>query len=107
MVAIAGLLIGLIGSAILGAVILAVIPSFRLTMSNLLVFVVGAFLGMFALANLVERTLNALGLLKPMPIQTQNHFTGVLALLGALMGGTTLVWLKMRLRKTREKNQIS
>ncbi len=105
MVAIAGLLIGLIGNVILGLFVLGAIPSFCLTINNLLIFIGGAFIGMFALTNLVERGLSALGLLRPMPIERQNDFTYVLALLGALIGGTTLVWLKVRLQRTREKNK--
>src|SRR5258708_37091000 len=104
MIVIAGLFIGLFGSAVLGAIVLAVVPRFELTFRNLLVFVIGAFLGMFGFTNFVERTLYRLGMLGPTSIERQNNLAYALALPGALIGGTLLVWVETRLgRKTSQK----
>ncbi|SRR6266480_6644722 len=104
MIVIAGLFIGLLGSAILGAIVLAVVPRFELTVRNLLIFVIGAFLGMFGFTNFVERILYRLGMLGPMSIERENNLAYALALAGALIGGTLLVWLKTRLgQKTNQK----
>ncbi|SRR5260370_12386629 len=101
MIAILGLVLGVIGSMVLGIIVLASVPTFRISVSNLFVFVFGAFLGMFALSNLLGRGLNALGLLKGAPIDRQNELIYVWVFLGALIGGTVFVWLKLRLQKKR------
>jgi len=100
MAAIAGLIIGLLGSMTRGSIVLASVPAFRLTARNLFLFVIGAFLGMFALVNVAERTLYVLGVFSKLPIGRQNELTYVLSFFGAVIGGTILVWLKIR-RVTR------
>jgi hypothetical protein len=44
-------------TALLGLLVLAAVPTFRLTIPNLVDFVIGAVAGIFALANLIERPL--------------------------------------------------
>jgi len=63
---------GVAGCVILGSIVLALFPIFRLTILNVFVFVIGAIVGIFALANLVERPLMNVGLYSKMtmPVKT-------------------------------------
>ena len=87
----------LLGSFALGAIVLAVTPGFRPTTPNLFVFVIGAILGIVGPVNLVVRKLIDFNTLTRMTTGQQNELTYALAFIGALIGGTILVWLKIRL----------
>lgn len=91
-----------VGVTVLGLIVLKYVPPLRLTFGNLWVFVMGAFTGMAALANIVLRGLFYLGI-------RMNSKDDVLvypvALVGATLGGGGLVWLKMRLAKKSGKAQ--
>jgi hypothetical protein len=103
-VAIAFLVVGLISSAIFGLIVLKTIRRFGLTTGNLWTFIAGAFLGILVLGNLIEGSLYTLGWPKPMSIHEENNLFYVAAVIGQLIGGTTLVWLKMRLQRMRGRN---
>jgi hypothetical protein len=92
------LIFGLLGIFILGLIILVAVPAFRLTISNLFVFVIGAILGIFTVPNLIIRYLIGIDIYGHMTIGGDD-FALVLFFFGALGGGTILVWLKMRLQK--------
>jgi hypothetical protein len=90
-------------TSILGAIVLAVIPGFRITIPNLLVFVIGAIPGMAGLTNLVVRELIDPNTLNHLSVGQQDALTYALAFFGALIGGTILVWLKIHLLKALDK----
>ena len=97
------------GFAILGVITLACIPKLRLTFPNLLVFVLGGFIGMFAFMNAVFWLLH--GLVELLGIHFHGEvphgdvFFWLLVAVGATLGGACLVWLKMRLQSRRGKNK--
>ena len=97
MIVIFYLVAGLGLTTLLGLIVLAAVPTFRLTISNLVVFVVGAVAGIFALANLIERPLMNHGLYLNITMVRQNELSLVLDFFCALVGGTAVVWLRMRL----------
>jgi hypothetical protein len=68
------------------------------TKGNLFLFVVGGFAGMFAFPNLLLRTLEFSGI--HMTQETDKLFLPA-AVVGALAGGTGLVWLKLWFKKSR------
>jgi len=88
---------------ILGLIVLTCVPTFRLTFINFLLFVVGAFLGMFAPGNLTMLVLDNLG--NHRTIREENDLAYFAILIGMLVGGTGLVWLRMRFAKARERNE--
>ncbi len=86
---------------ILALIVLTCVPTFRLTFINFLLFVGGAVLGMFTLGRLIILIVGWL-------LSLGNHRSslgeandlGALAILvGMLVGGAGLVWLKMRITK--------
>jgi hypothetical protein len=93
------LLRGLLCITLSGFVVLAATPSFRRSFLNILIFVIGVIPGIFILENLLLPRLNAMGELTDMPTQELKGVAFVVYFLGALMGGTTLVRLKMLLSK--------
>jgi hypothetical protein len=90
-----------VGCFVLGAIVLATVPRFRFTFSNLCVFFLGAIVGMIALSMLVMRPLAGLGWLSKMNMQQANSFAGWSFFIEALIGGTGFVWLKTWLSKPR------
>jgi hypothetical protein len=88
---------------ILGLIVLTCVPSFRLTFINFLIFVVGALLGMFVLGNLIMLVLGNSG--NHRSIRGENDLADFAILVGMLVGGTGLVWLKMRFAKARGRNE--
>lgn len=90
--AIAFVLVSVLFLVVTGSIVLAITPGFRWTIGNVVIFVVGAFPGMFVLPNLGSRT----------SVTTVPEMY-VLAIVGALIAGTTLVWVKTRLMKMFKK----
>ena len=87
------------GIAIIGLITLACAPGLRLTFVNLLIFILGGFLGMIVLTNLsiwaIRSLLEHLALRRQLP---HGEIVGYLAILvGATLGGAGSVWLKTRL----------
>jgi hypothetical protein len=85
----------LLGSFILGLIVLAVIPAFRVTIPNLFVFIIGALPGIIILLYLLQPILIASGV-------TMNKSAAQLTLMaytefffGALIGGTIAVFFRM------------
>jgi hypothetical protein len=87
--------ISCISFAILGLVVLACVPGFHLTFLNLLLFVVGAFLGALAFLFGYAQIFAGHEL-------RDAAFVGLFPVLltGAALGGVLLVWLKIRFVKT-------
>ena len=92
-----GFVLGCVIFSILGWIVLALVPSFRFSIANLMLFVVGAFLGAvtFMIAydrifadsnNELTRTWTVVGLFAVMFI-------------GAVLGGSVVVLLNVRFRK--------
>jgi hypothetical protein len=83
---------------ILGSILLALVPAFRVTLLNLVVFVLGAFAGNFAV--LYATNTQVLDFLK-----SSNLFF-VLYFVASVFGGTVAVWLKKRLVSTPVDSRI-
>jgi uncharacterized membrane protein YdjX (TVP38/TMEM64 family) len=92
-----GFILGCVIFSILGRVVLALVPSFRFSIANLMFFVLGAFLGtvplviaygwIFADSNdELTSTWTVIGLF-------------AVIFVGAGLGGSVLVWLNVRFRK--------
>jgi hypothetical protein len=92
-----------VSTTALGFIVLTCVPAFRLPLANLFLFVLGAFAGMFALVNLVLRGILYLGI--QVDHKNEGFFVHPLALVGATLGGSGLVWLKLRLVKKSVKGQ--
>jgi hypothetical protein len=75
---------------VLGAIVLAGVPALRVTVLNLVAFVMGAYPG--SLAGWYVSGMIRLGRLEINPV--------IVSLVGAAAGGTLLVWLKTRFIKT-------
>jgi hypothetical protein len=95
--------LGLALVATIGLLTLAIVPAFRVTRANLIAFIIGGIVGMFALANLIEPSLVNRGLYSNMAITKQNNLHIAFDSLWAFIGGTTLVslktvWLKIKSR---------
>ncbi len=86
--------------AVLGAINLFLVPAWRVTLANLLVFVLGGFLGIFALANAVKWLLQ----------EVASHWRWgshgkqgddlafyIVVAIGAELGGIGLTYVKSRL----------
>jgi hypothetical protein len=84
---------------IVGSILLALVPAFRVTMLNLVVFVLGAFAGNFAV--LYTTNIQVLDFL-------MKGFYGffVLYFVAAIFGGTVAVWLKKRLLNTPADSRL-
>jgi hypothetical protein len=90
-------LVFLLGSFLLGSIVLAVIPAFRLSIANLVVFTMGALPGISIFLSLVQPLLIS----SAKKTGTELSTTAFIIELsfGALIGGTTLVVLKMLFQK--------
>jgi hypothetical protein len=84
-----------VGSFLLGLIVLAVIPAFRLTIANLFVFTMGAVPGIFILLIVLQPILISSGV-------TMNKTAAQLTLMaiiefffGAQIGGTITVFIRM------------
>lgn len=87
--------------AVLGTITLSLVPGWRVTVANLLVFVLGGFIGVFALANLVKWMLQAVVSHWRWGIhakQGDDIVFYIIVALGAELGGVGFVYLKSRLR---------
>lgn len=87
------LFLSCIAYTILGLLVLALLPVFRLTFANLLLFVTGAIPGGFLFLFLYGLLLGE--------SMSDTAFFGILPVLlaGGLSGGSLAVWLKMRFAK--------
>jgi hypothetical protein len=84
--------------AVLGSIILALVPAFRVTLLNLIVFVLGAFAG----AVTFLYSFNS-----PVLQRVNNYVLFVLLYLGAAaFGGTLAVWLKVRFVKAPADSRL-
>lgn len=86
--------LGLALVATIGFITLAIVPAFKVTGANLIAFIIGGIVGIFALANLIEPSLVNRGLYSDMSIAKQNNLHVAFDSLWAFIGGTTLVSLK-------------
>jgi len=93
------------GSFILGLIILVAIPGFRLTIPDLLVFVLGATPGCFILQSFLQPTLVERGVFTNKTVTQENQVVNIEFFFGALIGGITLVLLKMLLLKALGKSE--
>ena len=85
--------------AILGSIVLGLVPALRVTLLNLVVFVVGAFAG--GVAFLYASNSPVLQFLK------NSYVTFILLyFVAAVFGGTVPVWLKMRFIKTPNDSRV-
>ena len=98
-----GFLMGSVAFTVLGLIVLACVPALRLTIRNPVTFVVGAFPGTLALGYVYGRLF----------ADSRNELDSKAAvlglffvlLIGAIVGGTGLVWLGMRLVKPSDGHQ--
>jgi hypothetical protein len=97
-----GFVLGLVAFTILGLIVLGVVPSLRLTAINLLLFVIGAFPGTLVLGNLYGRLFAD----STNYLNSRAAILGLFSvmLLGAIAGGSALVWLKMRFVKSSNRD---
>ena len=82
----------IVGAALVGLVVLKVVPVFSVTALNIVVFTAGAIAGtdiLSFLTNFVEKKYA----LYP-PIHQEGELAIIIATIGGLGGGTSLVWLK-------------
>jgi hypothetical protein len=92
------LLLYVFGVLILALLVVGLVPSFR-AISNFFIFVaggIGGTFGMILLLNILLRTFD-FDPFKGVSLSKANDVTVVLIFCSALVGGTTLVWLKVRL----------
>jgi hypothetical protein len=87
---------------LLGLIVLRFVPQFRVTISNLALFVVGGTAGMFGLFGLVN--LRALDVYSYISVRRKGELTLALAFLGALVGGSLLVWMRVALLSKRREH---
>jgi hypothetical protein len=99
MLPLAFLIISCITFVILGLVILASVPFFRLTVLNLIVFILGALPGAMLFLLLY-------GKLLPRDQLSDRAFYGIfpVLLVGGMSFGALAVWLKMRFTNARNIN---
>jgi len=84
---------------VLGSVALAAIPGLRVTLLNLVVFVLGAFAGGITFLHA-----SSSAALQPL---AKHYLVFIVFYFGAaIFGGTLLVWLKMRFLKTSNDSLI-
>jgi len=91
----------LLVAALLGAVVLGLVPRFTVTVVNIIVFVLGAILGTVGLALLLHFIGKQFGLYPS--LSQESSVALILAASGLLIGGTALVWLKELLLDRRAK----
>jgi hypothetical protein len=89
----------LVGSFILGLIVLVGFPAFRLSIPNLLAFVMGAIPGIFMLSSVLLPKLNAMDAFAAKNQGQRNEAANTVFFFGAFMGGTIMVFLKMLLSK--------
>jgi hypothetical protein len=92
-----GFVLGCLIFSILGRIVLALVPSFRFSIANLLLFVTGAFLGTLIIVIAYGRIFaDSNG-----ELTTTWTIVGVFVVMfvGAVLGGSVLVWLNVRFRK--------
>jgi len=100
------LLIYAFGVVIIALLVVGLVPSFR-AISNFFVFVageIGGTFGMILLLNILLRTFD-FDPFKGVSLSKANDVTVLLIFCSALVGGTTLVWLKVRLLGRRRKTE--
>jgi hypothetical protein len=95
--------LGLALVAAIGLITLAIVPAFRVTGLNLIVFVIGGIVGMFALTYLIDPSLINRGVYSNASMAKQNNLHIAFDSLWAFIGGTTVVslktiWLKIKSR---------
>jgi len=82
--------------AVVGLIVLACAPGLRLILLNLIAFLIGAFAGSVAL----------LSVYGSVPIRRLHNYPDAVSLVGAVTGGTLLVWLKTRFIKTSADTRL-
>jgi hypothetical protein len=104
MIAIFALIAFFAGVSVLAFLILSYVRSFRLTSVNFLLFVIGAAIGMLALTNLYVGVGTWLVRVLRIHASEKAGWVGLpLVLAGSALGGSGLVWLKMRFAKPQTK----
>ena len=98
-----GFLIGCVGFTILGLIVLACVPALRVTVRNLVIFIVGAFPGTLALGYVYGRLFAD----SRNELDSRASVLGFffVLLVGAIVGGTGLVWLGIHLVKPSDGHQ--
>jgi hypothetical protein len=94
-----------VGVTVLGLLVLAGVPAFHVTLGNIAVFFLGAVaatLAFFGIWDFLERTFM---LYKDLPVSSEGATTVILAFLGALVGGTALVSVRMRFQGLPRRKQ--
>jgi hypothetical protein len=86
-------LVFFVGSFLLGLIVLAVIPAFRLTLANLVVFTMGALPGISIFLFLVQPLL--ISSAKKTGTQLSMTAFSIELFFGALIGGTITVFIRM------------
>jgi|SRR5580658_3828219 hypothetical protein len=92
-----GFALGCVIFSVLGRIVLALVPSFRFSIANLVLFVLGAFLGtaavVIAYSGFLANSNNEL--------TSGRAVVGLFAVMfiGAVLAGSMLVWLNVRFRK--------
>jgi hypothetical protein len=76
--------------AVAGLIVLACVPGLRLTLLNVIAFLIGAFAGSAALLSVYGSVSN----------RRLHNYPDAIGLIGAVTGGTLLVWLKTRFIQT-------
>jgi hypothetical protein len=87
---------------ILGSIVLACVPSFRVTLLNVVIFVIGAWPGVYAYYYASGFLLDH----APFHIVPLEHYPVALSLVGAIIGGTLMVWLKLRFTKASDDRRL-
>jgi len=100
-----GFVMGCVVFTAMGSIVISRFAKLPLTFSNRLIFVIGAFPGAAVLGYLHELIFaDAQHVLHSIPA-VLGFFAAMLV--GAILGGTTLVWLKARLTTRLGRNQSS
>lgn len=92
-----GFMLGCVIFSVLGWAVLALVPSFRFSIANLILFVTGAFLGSMTFMIAYGRTF----------AESNDELTNgwtvvgmfVVMFIGAVLGGSVLTWLNVHFRK--------
>ena len=88
--------------AIVGSIVLACVPTFRVTLLNVIVFVIGAWPGSyayyFALGFFLDHLAHRVVILE--------HYPVAFSLVGAITGGSLLVLLKLRFIKASDDRRL-
>jgi hypothetical protein len=92
-----GFVLGCVIFSVLGGIVLALVPSFSFSIANLMLFVMGAFLGTMASAVAYGRIFADSGNQLTSTWTVLGVF--VVMFIGAVIGGSVLVWLNLNFRK--------